>query len=145
LSPPSLITSLRRLVAHLVSALTASSDTHAEIAELKELTVATKAELQDALTGLQTAVTTKIGEATASVEAARTQVATVQTTLDTFIASDAVEDAGYEAQIADLRSQLASASTGLDDAVTSIKALTASVSGAAPEAPIEPSGSAGVN
>lgn len=100
--------------------------------------MATKADLEAALSNLQTAVTSKIGEASASVEAARAQLTTVQATLDTFVSEDRLEDAAYEARITDLQRQLADAVSGLGDAVVSINAVTASVQGAgttpAPEA-----------
>jgi peptidoglycan hydrolase CwlO-like protein len=138
LSQPPLITSLRRLMAHLVTSLTASSDTRADIAELKELTVATKVQFETALNDLTTAVTTKVG-------AISDQLADLTTAFNEFKAEDTTEDAAFTARIADLETKLAAATSLTDEALVAIQSTTASVRGAASEALTEPSGSAGVS
>lgn len=86
------------------------------------------------LTRLQTAVMGKISLAKAAVEATQGQIATVQDTLDRFVADDATEDADFEAKIAardaviaDLQSQVSDLTTTVGDAVTSVGALATAV------------------
>jgi hypothetical protein len=86
-----------------------------------EQNMATKAELESALSRLQTAVTAKVQDVSDKLTA-------MKKTLGDFVAADTFEDATYEATIADLRAQLGS---DLDAAVAAVDALTASVSGPA--------------
>ena len=88
-----------------------------QTALVENLLMATKADLEAALSRLQSAVTSKVQDVS-------DHLAAMQQTLEQFQTDDATEDANYEAQIADLRAQLAAQ---LDDAVTSVNALTEAV------------------
>lgn len=89
------------------------------IDHLEAIMAATKADLEAALSRLQTVVSGKVDALSASL-------AGMQQTLNQFVADDATEDARYQAQIDDLKRQLASQ---LDDAVAAVNALTDAVGG----------------
>lgn len=90
---------------------------------LEALIMATKADLEAALGRLGTAV----DGVKAAVTEARGQLTTMQQTLDRFVAEDTTEDAAYQAQIDDLKRQLADAAGTLDGAVASIDAMAQAV------------------
>lgn len=79
--------------------------------------MATKAELDAALTRLQAAITTRVDDLNGKLTG-------MQTTLDRFVSEDATEDAAFQATIDDLKAQLQSQ---LDAAVASVNAMAESV------------------
>lgn len=105
-APPIVITDLGDLARYLIRRFNQLEDS-----------MATKAELDAALTRLQTAVTAKVQEVSDRLTA-------MQTTLAQFQSDDATEDAAYQATIADLRAQLESQ---LNDAVAAVDAMAQAV------------------
>lgn len=96
-----------------------------ETANLENLIMATKADLEAALTRLGT----NVDGVKADVTQARTQLTAMQGTLDRFVAEDATEDAAFQSTIDDLKRQLAEAGSTLDGAVSSINAMADAVAG----------------
>jgi len=120
-TPPALLTSLRRLVAHIVSALTGGVDLHTDLADIREdlKKMATKAETEQMLTDLSATVTDYIGDVNA-------KMTEMNTKLDAALAASA-NDAAQEAQIAELKQitdDVVTRGTAITDA---IKAADASV------------------
>jgi chromosome segregation ATPase len=89
---------------------------------------------------MQAAVTELASDITAANDRVTERLTAMQATLDAFVASDATEDAAYEALIADLRAQLAGAvkenegaAARIDTFSSSIEQASGAVEGIAPK------------